>query len=461
MKETILKKRHIAVILLVVVFISALTESFIIFYKQNQYNLLRERVTIEANKVQTAINNEINSSLNLVLGLIAYINVIENIDTDSFNRIAEVILRESGIIRNIGLAPDNVISYMYPIKGNEKAIGLDYMKNEIQKDAVIKAIKTGNAVIAGPVDLVQGGSGFIARVPVYKGKNKSEYWGIASIVVDEIKLYSRIKILDSWQWIKYGIKGKDARGIDGEQFFGDESVFDRNPVVFEITLPEGSWTLAAVPKSGWDNVGLKPLIYIRITGYFILLFMSFLLFNLFRSNMKLSYYALIDPLTGIANRRCFHFITEKIFLREKRENGKLYFLYFDLDGFKAVNDNYGHKAGDSVLREAVRRIRKNTRESDIFARMGGDEFLFVPLSVKDREVVKKLAAKIISEVSDPFYFERKTVNIGCSIGISIYPDDGDSIDTLLKLADQAMYSSKSKRGNTVTFYRDIETVIIQ
>ncbi len=160
---------------------------------------------------------------------------------------------------------------MYPIKGNEQAIGLDYMKNEKQKGAVIKAIKTGKTVIAGPVELIQGGRGFIARIPVYKGKNKTDYWGLASIVVDEIKLYDQIRILHSWHWLKYALKGKDAKGMDGEIFFGDKSIFENNPVIFNIFLPEGSWVLAAYPKQGWNNVKLSNIIYFRTAGYSIAL----------------------------------------------------------------------------------------------------------------------------------------------------------------------------------------------
>ena len=458
-KEKLLNKIHYIVVFLIFIFIAFLTESFLFFYKHNQNNLLREKVTIEANKVQTALHNEINSSLNLVIGLVGYINTVDELTPEKFNRIAEVILSESEIIRNIGLAPGNVISFMYPLEGNRKALGMDYMKNTQQRGAVLKAVETGITVIAGPVNLVQGGRGFIARIPIYRGKNREDYWGIASIVVDEKKLYDRVDILQNNVWIKYALRGRDAGGIDGEIFFGDKDVFDSDPVTYKVVLPEGSWVLAASPENGWNNVRLKNVLTIRFSGYLIAVILSFLLLNLIRSNIKLNFYAHVDPLTGIANRRCFHFVSEKILLREKRENGSLYFIFFDLDGFKTVNDRYGHKAGDAVLKEAVKRIIKNTRESDIFARMGGDEFLFVPLSVKRKEDAVCLADKIVNELSMPFVFEKNSIQIGCSVGISLYPEDGEMIDDLMKKADQAMYSSKSKKGNCITFYSDIETVI--
>ena len=460
MTEKILRKRHITALVLVFLVLSFFTESFFYYYKKDRNNNLREKVTIQATKVQTALNHEINSTLNLVQGMIAYINTVDSLTEEEFTKLAEILLRESDIIRNIVLAPDNVVSYVYPLEGNEKVLGLDYMKNTEQKTAVVRAMKTGKTIIAGPVNLVQGGRGFVARIPIFRDKGRKEYMGVAGIVIDEIKLYGKVRLLHSWHWLDYAIKGKDAKGLDGDLFFGKEYVFKNNPVTLSILLPVGNWILGAYPKHGWNSVNLLNMICFRLAGYSITVLVVFLLYNLMRSNVKLAYFAHIDPLTGISNRRFFHSVIEKILLREKRESGKLFFLYFDLDGFKSVNDNYGHKTGDAVLIEAVNRIKKSTRESDIFARMGGDEFLFVPMTVKEKDNAKLLSEKIINAVNSPYQIGKKVINIGCSIGISIYPDDSDSIDRLVKLSDQAMYTSKSRKSNTVTFYSDIETVFV-
>ena len=458
MQKTLRRRWPFFIVLLVFISLVVLTEGLLHFYKEEQMFLLREKVTAEANKVKTALTSEINSSLNLVLGMVGYLNIVDEITDEDFQKIAKVIVRESGIIRNIALAPANVISYIYPLRGNEKALGLDYMKNEEQKDAVLRAINTGKTIIAGPVNLVQGGRGFIARVPIYKGAHKSDYWGVASIVVDSIKLYDKSRILHSWHWIEYALKGKDSKGVDGEQFFGNKSIFEKKPATVRVELPEGSWILAAAPKNGWNNIKPGNILLCRLIGYSIALMLSFFLLNQFASHRKLALYAHVDSLTGIANRRSFHFVSEKIMLREKREKGDLYFIYFDLDGFKSVNDNYGHKTGDAVLAETARRIQRSTRESDIFARMGGDEFIFVPLSIEERKGAVLLSEKIISEITAPFIYEGREIKIGCSIGISVYPHDGESVDQLVKYADQAMYSSKNKHINSITFYNEIETV---
>ena len=460
MRERILRKRHITALILILTVLIILTECFFSMYRQNRKTLLREKVGIQANKVQLALNHEINSSINLILGMIAYIKTVDNLSVTEFNKLSEILLSESDIIRNIVMAPDNVISYIYPLEGNEEVLGINYIEDERFKEAVVRAIKTGRPIIAGPINLLTGGTGFSVRIPIFRDKEKKDYLGIVGIVIDEIKFYDKISILHDWQWLIYALKGKDAKGSAGEQFFGDEAVFKNDPVILNILLPEGSWILGACPKDGWDNINLYQMIYFRFTGYIFAFLVTFMLYHLMRSNMKLSYFANIDPLTGISNRRFFHSMVEKLLLREKRENGKLFFIFFDLDGFKSVNDNFGHKAGDAVLIETVARIEKITRESDLFARMGGDEFLFVPLSVRSADDAKILTDKIIREISAPYYTGKNVIKIGCSIGVCVYPDDSVSIDSLIKLSDQAMYTSKSRKTNTVTFYGDIETVFI-
>ena len=225
MRRKLLSKRHLSTVFVVFLFLTLLTESLIIIYSNEQKNQLRKKVSDETNLLQMSLTNEISSSLNLVLGLTGYVKVAENMTDNDFYKIARVILRESEIIRNIGMAPDNIISYMYPLEGNEEAVGLDYMKNELQKDAVLKAIETGHITIAGPVELVQGGEGFIARIPIFKGDNRDDYWGIASIVVDAEKLYEKSGLSSDNGWIEYSLKGRDAEGEkNGKTCFTDEDL---------------------------------------------------------------------------------------------------------------------------------------------------------------------------------------------------------------------------------------------
>lgn len=126
-------------------------------------------------------------------------------------------------------------------------------------------------------------------------------------------------------------------------------------------------------------------------------------------------------------------------------------MFVDLDGFKAVNDTYGHDAGDEVLREVARRLRSCIRETDTAARVGGDEFLIVATEIQSPENAAGIADKLIRSISQPFPANGRQASIGASIGIALYPRDGDNPNRLIELADQAMYNVKAGGKNGYKF----------
>ena len=155
-----------------------------------------------------------------------------------------------------------------------------------------------------------------------------------------------------------------------------------------------------------------------------------------------------DSLTGLPNRRLFN---ERIVLeisRAKRNNQKIGVMLFDLDHLKKVNDSYGHNVGDLLLQAVAQRLLGLLRKSDTIARMGGDEFLLILPEMKEQADAFQTAERILEALSTPFVLEGFEVNITTSIGISFFPDDGDTSELLIKDADIAMYKAKEKGGNT-------------
>jgi diguanylate cyclase (GGDEF)-like protein len=135
-----------------------------------------------------------------------------------------------------------------------------------------------------------------------------------------------------------------------------------------------------------------------------------------------------------------------------RRNGSAAALMFlDLDGFKEVNDSYGHDAGDALLREIAKRLRSSLRETDTVARSGGDEFLLVITDLQSPESVTGTAGKILRALMAPFVFNGFPLSVGASIGISLFPRDSEDIDELIKLADEAMYRVKATGKNAFGF----------
>ncbi|MBO8167316.1 MAG: PAS domain S-box protein [Kosmotoga sp.] len=148
-----------------------------------------------------------------------------------------------------------------------------------------------------------------------------------------------------------------------------------------------------------------------------------------------------DPLTGVLNRRAFAKMAEGIINLSKRYGHTFSVMYLDCDGFKQVNDSYGHDIGDILLNRICRRIERLIRESDIFARVGGDEFLIL-LPETGSESAKMLSERIKNILSKEFVINNHKVKISMSIGIASFPKDGEDIETLTQLADRRMYLSK-------------------
>lgn len=165
-----------------------------------------------------------------------------------------------------------------------------------------------------------------------------------------------------------------------------------------------------------------------------------------------------DSLTGLSNRVLFMERINQLLSECKRHNKNLIVFFIDLDKFKEVNDSYGHDIGDEVLKESSRRFLSITRKEDIVARFSGDEFAI--LFACDKTIGQMLyeasiiAKKIITKLSDAFHIKNHEIFIGSSIGISIYPEHGNTVETLLKKADIAMYEAKNRGRNNFQFYRD-------
>ena len=154
-----------------------------------------------------------------------------------------------------------------------------------------------------------------------------------------------------------------------------------------------------------------------------------------------------DSLTGLPNRRMLMDRIEQALRRARRQGDRVAILFMDLDHFKAVNDTHGHNAGDQLLVEAARRIRACVRGSDTVARLSGDEFVAVVSDVDERSGVNRVAEAILSAMDAPFPVGGHSVRVSASIGIAIFPDDGDASDTLLRHADTALYRAKSEGRN--------------
>ena len=159
-----------------------------------------------------------------------------------------------------------------------------------------------------------------------------------------------------------------------------------------------------------------------------------------------------DSLTGLHNRASMTDALEHAVSKARRAGESLAILFIDLDGFKSVNDTLGHATGDQLLREIAQRLRAKVRQSDLVARLGGDEFVVMVETISDRHGLQLLASKILAAVGEPMQLQGHEVTVTASIGIAVFPDDGNDVSTLLANADMAMYRAKALGHNRATEY---------
>lgn len=155
-----------------------------------------------------------------------------------------------------------------------------------------------------------------------------------------------------------------------------------------------------------------------------------------------------DPLTGLANRRL---LTQRL-EQEMKKKSKLCMMFIDLDGFKPINDEFGHDVGDIALKMVADRYGACVRESDVLCRLGGDEFVIMFVGMHDREVIEERAKKVLEMTNEPFWIEGNRLRMGASIGISVAPEDGEDAETILNAADESMYAAKQGGKNAYRFY---------
>ncbi|HJW55465.1 MAG TPA: diguanylate cyclase [Burkholderiaceae bacterium] len=159
-----------------------------------------------------------------------------------------------------------------------------------------------------------------------------------------------------------------------------------------------------------------------------------------------------DILTDLPNRALFLGVQQKAISHAKRTQHMLATLFLDLDGFKPVNDTLGHHTGDQLLTAVADRLRASVRQTDTVARFGGDEFAVLITDLLDTEVASTLARKMLDAIARPFVLRGQKINVSASIGIAIYPSDGEDPETLLINADKAMYQAKCHGGNNYQIY---------
>lgn len=209
--------------------------------------LSAQRATLEAS---------LNARLHLVRGLAAFVQTGDAVTERRFAAFAAHLLGERSEVLSVSLAPGCVIRHIYPLESNVAALGIDLLAVPRFRDSIQRTIESNQLTVAGPADLVQGGAGLLGRIPIFVDHDgRRDLWGLAIIVLDVPKLLAEAGLGGDGQ-IAHAIRGRDGLGAKGEVFFGDPALFNADPVVLDVSIPNGSWQMAAMPVAGW--AGTSP-----------------------------------------------------------------------------------------------------------------------------------------------------------------------------------------------------------
>lgn len=176
---------------------------------------------------------------------------------------------------------------------------------------------------------------------------------------------------------------------------------------------------------------------------------------------KIEFMAYYDILTGLPNRELLNDRLKQSIALSNRTNKPVAICYLDLDGFKPINDKFGHQYGDKLLKLFAERFKEHVREGDTIARVGGDEFVLVLTGFELQKDLKEILVRLIDVSNIPFEIDQNRVHISCSIGATIYPIDNSDIDTLIRHADHAMYQAKEIGKSNYIIYSPIEDIDLQ
>ncbi|RXP63570.1 PAS domain S-box protein [Lutibacter sp. HS1-25] len=223
-------------------------------------------------------------------GVAAYVGLNPDISNTEFNELAKEYIKNDSVISSMALSKNCVLNAIFPLKNHESAIGLDLLKHPERKEIVEKTIETRLTFVAGPVELVEGGSAFVSYTPIFNKKYNelNDFWGVTDIVIKKDKLLEEAGLNNKEAGFIFSLRGYNGTGKNGSVFWGDASIFNKNPVITAINLPIGNWELAAIPIVGWDNYldQDKALLTILIISIFII---SLLILIISKALLKIRY----------------------------------------------------------------------------------------------------------------------------------------------------------------------------
>lgn len=389
-----------------------------------------------------SITDDIQSEFNRCIQFADFFDIIisrnPEITKEEIKEYAELIINQNKNIASVQLAKDAILWMIYPLEGNEKAIGHNLLIDPERKEYIERAIKYRISVTQGPIKARQGGNLVFNRKAIFINQDDEEkFWGLSIIAMDFDKLIGQYQEKLENENYLFAFR---STSDEGEFLAGDYWIFNEDAVIKPIALPDREWEIALFPKNNWgqDMLGLNNLNGLYSVVAAILFLLTYWSVGLFQEKIELSEK---ETLTQTMNKNAFeHFVKRKL----SRKNQRHALIIIDLDNFKEINDTLGHPVGDIVLVEVSKRISSILRGSDRLSRIGGDEYMIFIDNIQDDEIIEQILSRMEKRVALPMVIDDFELKICLSYGYTIFPDHGTSFEELYKLADKRMYEHKNQ-----------------
>lgn len=443
-----MKKKTIVPLIVFLVGICLLS----IFTYNTNVQIQKDRRTIAKLNVETygqRIENDIENGIETT-DTLKQVLINGNGQIINFSKIAENLMSYS--VQSVQLAPNGVVTEIYPEEGNE-AGKIDLLKDS-KRGKISNYAKDHNiTIIQGPIKLKQGGSGLVVRNPIYlEDENGQEYfWGFTIVILRVPEIFE--DSTNALSKFKYNYRLSREASVLDKKYVEVDANCDKmiRPVTYNLTVGKEKWKLEIMPRAGWSNSTTLYLIFFGGLSLVLLLTEIIrVLFLLDERRVELKELAHKDGLTKLYNRYGFDEMTEKMI----KKDPEAYYVaaLLDVDDFKLINDMYGHAYGDKALISLAENMRKFFPSSALLGRNGGDEFCILLSNCTVEEAKEALIQ--FTKTPKTFSYKGQTYSFCISLGYAEYPNNAIERSQLMRCADTALYEVKLHGKNGCKAYQE-------
>lgn len=443
-----MKKKTIVPLIVFLVGICLLS----IFTYNTNVQIQKDRRTIAKLNVETygqRIENDIENGIEIT-DTLKQLLINGNGQIINFSKIAENLMSYS--VQSVQLAPNGVVTEIYPEEGNE-AGKIDLLKDS-KRGKISNYAKDHNiTIIQGPIKLKQGGSGLVVRNPIYlEDENGQEYfWGFTIVILRVPEIFE--DSTNALSKFKYNYRLSREASVLDKKYVEVDANCDKmiRPVTYNLTVGKEKWKLEIMPRAGWSNSTTLYLIFFGGLSLVLLLTEIIrVLFLLDERRVELKELAHKDGLTKLYNRYGFDEMAEKMI----KKDPEAYYVaaLLDVDDFKLINDMYGHAYGDKALISLAENMRKFFPSSTLLGRNGGDEFCILLPNCTMEEVKESLIE--FTKTPKTFSYKGQTYSFCISLGYAEYPNNAIERSQLMRCADAALYEVKLHGKNGCMAYKE-------